>query len=719
MKRQNLIFSFLLLLFCVNGFSQIIYTDIQPDVSTTLNPTIMSANDIVSIDFNNDGNQEFNFRWDDYSSIGYGYFSHVTNPTNNHSMWLSGSNNGYNAGYLQVVNENESIGANLQSGMWGMTTPDPIIADSENTTFQEVGDKYIGVQINLIGNIHFGWIRVSFDENKTLTIKDYAYQSQPNTAILAGASQDILPESIEIDGENGVTTVQNGQNLQMIANILPTNASNQNVIWSLDLINSTGTATIDNSSGLLTAISSGTVVVIGTILGTNISDTTTITINANLITSLVIFGENNISEVFIGQSLQMYSTVIPGNADNTTLTWSVTNQGGSATINNSGLLTGVSEGQVLVTANTNDGSNLSDTKYITVKPISLDSISIYSDGFVTEIDFNESIQMSVIFFPENATYQNVSWSVIELEANANISQSGMLYGQGGSQGVVQVIATSTIDSSISDTFDLFINYIPVTNIIIQGENGVMSVDEENDLQMEAVVSPTNATSSNVTWSVENLTGQATIAFDTGLLTAISQGTVKVTANSSDGSGIIGDTIITINELYRYITSLEVQAENGDTSINLNGYLQMEYTFLPLNATNADIVWTVINSTGSAFISDDGLLSPTSMGKVIVKAVSQDGSNVSGQETIYITSAVDITSFDKTITKIFPNPTKSSVVVQSSKDIEQISLYTVDGKMVVNEKHTNSLNLQKLKNGSYMIKLNYTDQTSEVQLLLKQ
>ena len=62
-------------------------------------------------------------------------------------------------------------------------------------------------------------------------------------------------------------------------------------------------------------------------------------------------------------------------------------------------------------------------------------------------------------------------------------------------------------------------------------------------------------------------------------------------------------------------------------------------------------------------------------RLLLKHGSQDGSNVSGQETIYITSAVDITSFDKTITKIFPNPTKSSVVVQSSKDIEQISLYT--------------------------------------------
>ena len=281
-------------------------------------------------------------------------------------MWLSGSYNSYNAVYLKVVNENELIGPNLQSGMWGVTTPEPIIADSENNTFQEVGDKYIGDKINLNGNIHYGWIRVSFDENKTLTIKDYAYQSLPNTAILAGASQDILPESIEIDGENGVTTVQNGQNLQMIANILPTNASNQNVIWSLDLINSTGTATIDNSSGLLTANSSGTVVVIGTILGTNISDTTTITINANLITSLVIFGENNDSSVLIGQTLQMYSTIIPGNADNTTLTWTVSDQTGSSTINNNGLLTGVTEGQVLVTANTNDGSGISDTKYLSL-----------------------------------------------------------------------------------------------------------------------------------------------------------------------------------------------------------------------------------------------------------------------------------------------------------------------------------------------------------------
>ena len=140
-------------------------------------------------------------------------------------------------------------------------------------------------------------------------------------------------------------------------------------------------------------------------------------------------------------------------------------------------------------------------------------------------------------------------SVIELEANANIGQSGMLYGQSGSQELCKLLLHQPLIAQLARPLTYLSTAYPLLTSLFKAKAIVMSVDEENDLQMEAVVSPTNATSSNVTWSVENLTGQATIAFDTGLLTAISQGHfVKVTANSSDGSGIIGDTI-TINELY--------------------------------------------------------------------------------------------------------------------------------------------------------------------------
>jgi hypothetical protein len=54
-----------------------------------------------------------------------------------------------------------------------------------------------------------------------------------------------------------------------------------------------------------------------------------------------------------GGTLQMTATVLPANATNQTVTWSVTNGTGSATIDSSGLLTAVSNGTVTVIATAN------------------------------------------------------------------------------------------------------------------------------------------------------------------------------------------------------------------------------------------------------------------------------------------------------------------------------------------------------------------------------
>ena len=62
--------------------------------------------------------------------------------------------------------------------------------------------------------------------------------------------------------------------------------------------------------------------------------------------------------------------------------------------------------------------------------------------------------------------------------------------------------------------------------------------------MNVAVLPSNATDKTVTWSVENKTGNASIS-DTGLLTAISVGTVTVKATANDGSGIEANKDITI------------------------------------------------------------------------------------------------------------------------------------------------------------------------------
>ena len=63
--------------------------------------------------------------------------------------------------------------------------------------------------------------------------------------------------------------------------------------------------------------------------------------------------------------------------------------------------------------------------------------------------------------------------------------------------------------------------------------------------MTKLVSPSDATTQTVTWSVTNGTGQATIS-TTGKLTAVSDGTVTVNATATDGSGVVGENIITIS-----------------------------------------------------------------------------------------------------------------------------------------------------------------------------
>jgi hypothetical protein len=66
---------------------------------------------------------------------------------------------------------------------------------------------------------------------------------------------------IGLEGFGGADTVVDGGTLQIIATIMPTNATINTVTWSV--INGTGSATIDGN-GLLTATSPGTVTVVAT-----------------------------------------------------------------------------------------------------------------------------------------------------------------------------------------------------------------------------------------------------------------------------------------------------------------------------------------------------------------------------------------------------------------------------------------------------------------------
>jgi len=86
----------------------------------------------------------------------------------------------------------------------------------------------------------------------------------------------------------------------------------------------------------------------------------------------------------------------------------------------------------------------------------------------------------------------------------------------------------------------------VNSITVQGHGGASVINTKGGvLQMEASVLPASADDTTYTWSVANGTGSASINA-TGLLTAISDGTVLVTATANDASGVSGSATVTIS-----------------------------------------------------------------------------------------------------------------------------------------------------------------------------
>lgn len=87
--------------------------------------------------------------------------------------------------------------------------------------------------------------------------------------------------------------------------------------------------------------------------------------------------------------------------------------------------------------------------------------------------------------------------------------------------------------------------IKVTNIVVTGTDNLTVINSAaGTLQMDASIEPLNVSNSSIEWSVESLTGNATIS-ENGLLTAVSGGDVKVIARALDGSNVSGFCIVTI------------------------------------------------------------------------------------------------------------------------------------------------------------------------------
>jgi len=271
-------------------------------------------------------------------------------------------------------------------------------------------------------------------------------------------------------------------------------------------------------------------------------------------------------------TLQLNAEVLPANATNRTVSWSITNGTGQASISLTGLVTAVSAGSVTAMAMANDGSGVSGTFSIAIviPIIHVTGIAVTGAGGSSSISTDDgTLQLNAMVNPTNASNGAVFWSIAGGTGQASVSSSGLVTAI--ADGNVTAVATAADGSAISGILEITISnqVIPVSGITIKSEGGSNIISSENkSLQLITEISPVIATNKSVSWSVLNITGQASIN-DSGLLTGIGDGLVTVMASAADGSGVTSSIDIRI----RVNSPLTVIVTGNQMKIPLDGNFQ--------------------------------------------------------------------------------------------------------------------------------------------------
>ncbi len=167
--------------------AQVVYTDVNPDISVDAAPGVPS---LEELDLNNDANPDFALvSGDTIATSGSRVRYTIVAPygTAASSNAIAGETpSGYD--YALALNSGDMINATLN---WiAATNTMAYNVDSANPfseNWNGVTDKYLGLKFVVAGNTHYGWARLDVNAiGDVWTLKDYAYQSTPDSTILAG-----------------------------------------------------------------------------------------------------------------------------------------------------------------------------------------------------------------------------------------------------------------------------------------------------------------------------------------------------------------------------------------------------------------------------------------------------------------------------------------------------------------------------------------------------
>lgn len=199
----------------------------------------------------------------------------------------------------------------------------------------------------------------------------------------------VAVSSITIDGEQTLTLKVN-EVATLVATVLPDNATDKTIEWT-----SSDNDVVEVARGRLLAHKAGDAVITATAKdgqGAKATVTVKVIVEAE---SVEVSGAKHVA---INGTVTLAATVAPENATDKTVTWTTDNDK-IATVDKNGVLTGVAEGKVVVTATTANGKTANISVYVTKVAIDGTQDEVYNtvDAFATNGEDIVTVKDVVLF----------------------------------------------------------------------------------------------------------------------------------------------------------------------------------------------------------------------------------------------------------------------------------------------------------------------------------
>ncbi len=316
--------------------------------------------------------------------------------------------------------------------------------------------------------------------------------------------------------------------------------------------------------------------------------------------------------LYIGDSIVLDAVVTPDTATIKAVTWS-SDRPDNASVDEYGVVTGVSKGNAVITAKAADGSGYYGTFTVTVRQqpeqitLSKEEIRIRKGNYVN---------VSATVLPSTVNDKSVTWSSSD-EYVAKVSSSGRITAV--NPGVAIITCQSKTHPEVFAQLFLTV-YQPVTSIACTEKSPYVAVGETIYLNWD--VGPENATDPSLTFST-NKENVVRVGQD-GSVTGLKRGECYVYATANDGSGKKGTVKV---QVVQPVEGVSVRYDSVDLGVGEKKTNTALFT--PEDASITKMKWTAEDATIVSVSGTGSKVTVTgrSWGETTVVGVTEDGSYV--------------------------------------------------------------------------------------------